>query len=129
MTDEAAVKRSWKQHWLTQLIAVCGLLYIGFLVYQEYEISSKEPLPVKVSYRDALLGPGYVAQFRNESPRYLAVVVTVKNPTTGQVVSSRLDLPPEQMVEIGHAEGWTFVSGDTITLEHTDYRDWVGLIP
>ena len=129
MTDETAAKRSWKQHWLTQLIAVFGLLCIGFLVYREYEISSKAPLPVKVSYRDALLGPGYVAQFRNESPRYLAVVVSVKNPTTGQTVNSRLDLPPEQLVEIGHAEGWTFVSGDTITLEHTDYRDWVGSIP
>ena len=129
MADEAAAKRSWKQHWLTQLVAVCGLLYIGFLAYQEYELSSKAPLPIKVSYRDALLGPGYVAQFRNESPRYLAVVVTVKNPTTGQETSSRLNLPPEQTVEIGHAEGWSFVSGDTIALTHADYREWSGSIP
>ena len=129
MVDEPSAKRPGYKHWSVQVVAALCLGYIGLHLYENIDQYNKAPLPVKVTYRDAMLGPGYVAQVRNESPRYLAVVATLKNPTTGQMINSRLDLPPDQIVEIGHAEGWPFASGDTITLVHADYRDWSGSIP
>jgi hypothetical protein len=82
----------------------------------------KPDMPIRVSIREALMGSGLVAQFANNSNRYIAVVATFTNPTTNQYVTTRIDISPNKTKEIGHLEGWAFSSGDEILLEHNDYR-------
>lgn len=89
-------------------------------VQAEYE--SRPELPVEISYREALLGPGLVAVFKNTSSRHLAIVATIYNPTLQKEESYRLDLSPETPIEVGHSEGWTFSSGDIIKLVHSEYK-------
>ncbi len=84
--------------------------------------AAKPDMPVSVSIREALMGNGLVAQFTNNSNRYIAVVATFTNPTTNQSVTARIDISPNDTKEIGHLEGWAFSSGDQILLEHNDYR-------
>lgn len=86
------------------------------------QLAAKPDMPVSVSIREALMGNGLVAQFTNNSNRYIAVVATFTNPTTNQSVTARIDISPNDTKEIGHLEGWAFSSGDQILLEHNDYR-------
>lgn len=85
------------------------------------KLAKKPDLPVSVSIRQAMAGPGLVAQFTNQSTRFLSVIATFHNPTTNQEMSIRLDLAPNLKQEIGHLEGWTLSSGDLITVQHNDY--------
>jgi len=97
---------------------------------REYERQVNLPvMPVVVGYRPALLGAGLVAQIKNVSGRHLSLLTTLKNPTTGQQKVVRIDVAPGQVQEIGHLEGWTFASGDQITIAHNDYRPWAGSLP
>jgi hypothetical protein len=89
----------------------------------------KPEIPVKVGYRKAVLGPGLVLLMENKSERHLAVLLTVANPTTKQQKSFRVDVSPKQTAEVGHLEGWTFASGDSLKIAHTDYRTWQGSLP
>ncbi len=84
-------------------------------------IATKPDLPIAVGFRQAMMGPGLVARFANKSDRHLSIVARFNNPTTGDSKAFRLDLAPNVMSDFGHMEGWTFASGDTITLEHNDY--------
>lgn len=85
-------------------------------------IKNLPKLPIDVGYRKALMGAGLVGQFRNNSNRFLAVIVSVYNPSINQRKKFRLDISPNEMKEIGHMEGWTFSSGDIITVSHDEYQ-------
>lgn len=89
----------------------------------------KPALPVVVAYRQAMLSDSYVAQFTNQSDRLLAVMVTARNPTMKRQETFRLDIPANMTKEIGHIEGWSFVSGDVITVTHAEYAPLVKTIP
>jgi hypothetical protein len=89
-------------------------------VKAEYE--ARPDLPVEITYREALLGPGLVAAFRNSSDRHLTVVATFYNPTLQKEENYRLDLAPQIIREVGHSEGWAFASGDTIKIVHNEYK-------
>ena len=91
--------------------------------------AGKPELPVAVTYRQAMLSDSYVAQFTNQSDRLLAIMVTARNPTMGRQQTFRLDIPANMTKEIGHIEGWSFVSGDVITLNHAEYAPLVKTIP
>lgn len=86
------------------------------------ELAKKPDLPVSISYRQAMMGSGLVSQFTNNSDRFLSIVATFQNPTTNQHTILRLDLTPNVTKEIGHMEGWTFSSGDQITMQNNDYE-------
>lgn len=113
------------------------LLTLGVVVFvmnkgqqqQQRAEQSKPEMPLKVSYRKAVLRPGLVLSMQNQSDRHLAVVLTVANSTTKQERSFRVDVSPKQTAEVGHLEGWTFASGDTLRIVHTDYRTWQGNLP
>lgn len=81
----------------------------------------KPALPILVTYRKSLMGNGYVGVFTNQSDRLLAILITAYNPSFGRKQSFRLDIPPNQSREIGHLEGWSFVSGDQIIVAHAEY--------
>jgi hypothetical protein len=81
-----------------------------------------DDVPVKVEFRKALLDSSLVGQFRNTTTdKYLVVVVTLRNKTTNEVKSGLLKIGPNETNEIGWAQGWSFVSGETIKIEHSDY--------
>jgi hypothetical protein len=82
---------------------------------------NKPAMPILVTYRESLMGNGYVGVFTNQSGRLLAILVTAYNPSFGRKQSFRLDIPPNQSREIGHLEGWSFVSGDQIIVAHAEY--------
>lgn len=93
----------------------------------EYE--ARPELPVEINYRGAFLGPGLVAIFKNTTNRHLAVVATLYNPTLNKEESYRLDLAPNSVKEVGHAEGWTFASGDVIKIVHNEYKTKIVKLP
>lgn len=77
-------------------------------------------VPIEFSVRDGLVGK--VAVFHNNSTKTLSVKVVFKNPTFNQ--SKECDLVFEQgdTKEIGWAEGWKLVPGETVTLSSEGYR-------
>lgn len=79
-------------------------------------------MPIQLSYRRAITGPGLVVSFRNTSNRALAVAVTLRNPSLNQQKIIRIDVSPSQAREVGYLEGWAFASGDTIRITHNDYK-------
>jgi hypothetical protein len=89
----------------------------------------KPEMPLQLTYRKAVIGPGLVVGLNNLSERHLAVVLTVTNPTTKQERSFRVDMSPKHTTEIGHLEGWAFASGDLVKVVHSDYRPWQGKLP
>lgn len=83
--------------------------------------SKKDPLPVSVTFREAIFDESLVVQFRNTSGKYLVVVVKTVNTTLNQEKEGYVELPPGKLVEGGWAEGWKYVSGEVITIRHDDY--------
>ncbi len=104
---------------VTVLVAV-GIMFAG---------CGKPPMPVTVTYRESAVGEGYVAQFHNQTAKYLQVRVQFKNRTLNQENNSYIDLSPNGTTEIGWLEGWKFVSGENISLYHEDYATAQYLIP
>lgn len=93
-------------------------------------ILSKKPyVPVRVSFRRSLLGRGLVGIFENTSNKYLSVVIELTNPTLNRTRRISLNLNPGIQQEIGHVEGWTFASGDVISLYHNDYDTTKKVVP
>jgi hypothetical protein len=50
------------------------------------------------------------------------VLVDLKNPTLEQEVTELLQLGPGELREIGEAQGWTFVSGETVSVRQDGYQ-------
>lgn len=90
---------------------------------------SKPDMPVEITYRQSLVGQGYVLQFHNTSTRLLRVAVRIRDSATGQVKELPLEMPGGKTAEIGWLEGWKFVSGDQVTVRHEEYADKLYLIP
>lgn len=86
-------------------------------------------MPVEVKFRKAVLGPGLVLQVKNNSSRYLSLMVALKNPSANQEKNYRIDASPFTAVEVGHKEGWVLASGDQLNITHNDYQPWNGSIP
>ena len=84
-------------------------------------ISAKPGLPVVVNFRESMLGRGLVAVIRNNSDRYLTVVLSVRNPTLYTVKRFKLDLEPQSSTDFGHLEGWQFASGDEFALFNDEF--------
>jgi hypothetical protein len=84
-------------------------------------MSCKPAMPITVSFRTALLNNSLVAQFHNNSNRYLTLVVVLENKTLNQREERQIDLGPLETKEIGWAEGWKVMSGEYITVLQDDY--------
>ncbi|MGH8770148.1 MAG: hypothetical protein ACREV2_03065 [Burkholderiales bacterium] len=112
----------------TVVFAIAGVLFFTLqgwknaLKAEEERIQRLPEIPIEVTYRQALLGPGLVVSFKNFSSRNLSVIATLTNPSLNQRASYRVDVSPNGDKELGHLEGWTFASGDTVHLTHHDYK-------
>jgi len=113
--------------WAAAVAIIVGLLW--YSQSREYKEQSLPALPIEVKFRNALLGPGMVLQVQNKSGKPLMIVVSLKNPTTQQEKSFRLDISPNDNKEVGHVEGWVLASGDTIKVSNANYQTWQGSIP
>jgi hypothetical protein len=85
------------------------------------QLSRKPDLPVKISFRRALTGPGYVAMFSTTVKAPVPVLATVKSTALGTSKKFELHLQSDSTTELGHLEGAVIEDGDTITLENTNY--------
>lgn len=77
-------------------------------------------VPIKVGARKGF-GEGYVLNFVNDGERYLKFNVTMRRTTLNQQKTCSLRLEPGNSTELGWAEGFTFVPGDTVIIEHPEY--------
>lgn len=95
------------------------------LAYKESDYqaatATKPALPVVVGFRSSMLGRGLVAVIENTSDRYLAVVLTVRNPTLATAKRFQLELDPRSSTHFGHLEGWQFASGDEVGLYNDEF--------
>lgn len=112
--------------WIALILILVGVFWYLPKVSREENLPA---MPVAVKTRPALTGPGLVLVVKNTSSRYLTYMVTLKNPTTAQEKSFRLDAAPSGDVEIGHKEGWALSSGDIIKIVHSEYQSWGGNVP
>jgi hypothetical protein len=73
-------------------------------------------LPISLSFHEGAKGRRYIVQFRNTSQKHRAVLVELKNPTLDNYRVAPVQLAPGELREIGEAQGWALVSGETITV-------------
>jgi len=83
---------------------------------------AKPELPVRLTFRDALLGSGKRAVLENLSDNALDVVLEVKSPLTGAHFTRTFIINPRSYGQIGRAQGWPFARGDLVTVSHPRYR-------
>jgi hypothetical protein len=86
-------------------------------------------LPIDITYRESLVGEGYVAVFTNPTRKHFRIVVSMVNPTTGETKRGALDIAPLQIRELGWAEDWKFMSGDRLTVSLAGHQTLSAHIP
>lgn len=86
------------------------------------EAAAAPDLPLKVSFRKAKLNDSLVARFTNtSSDKFLTAIITFKNSTFNQVKQRKLSVGPGNTAEVGWAQGWKFMSGETIKIESVGF--------
>jgi DNA-directed RNA polymerase subunit RPC12/RpoP len=127
--DATARPSKKKTHPATWVVLVLIVIMFAWYLPKAQHDANLPPMPVDVKTRTALTGPGLVLQVKNVSTRHLTFLVTLKNPTTNQEKSYRLDAAPSGTVEVGYKEGWTVASGDQLKIANNDYKVWEGSVP
>ena len=107
----------------------CSLIVLMALLCLVGSLTASPRVPVIVTIRDSMVGQGKVAIFSNQSSSRLTVSVECENQRVGDKRSFNIDLEPNGTFEVGWLEGWTFVSGETITISHPDYRSSTYFVP
>lgn len=87
--------------------------------------ASQPEVQVSVVTRQAMFGSGLVAMIKNNSGEMAAVSIEAKRPASGQSRTYELVMNSGMLKEIGHAEGWAFVSGDTVTVSQPNHKSKV----
>lgn len=87
----------------------------------ESEVDTKPELPITVSFREAMMGPGNVAIFNTTIKSPVPILVTLHSSAFGTDKRFELHLEPSHSTELGHMEGAVIENGDTITIENQNY--------
>lgn len=88
----------------------------------QLQAASRPDLPIKLSFRRALLTQGQVAVMQNLSSRTLEIVLEVQSAATGAHFRRALVINPGQVGQFGPQEGWPFASGQIVTLSNPSFR-------
>lgn len=88
-------------------------------------LAIKPEMPIKISFRRAIMGPGAVAKIETTVKKTVLVKVTVDDSVLGYKKEFKLSIDPTLGVEIGHAEGVPITDGDIITVFNSDYEPLV----
>jgi hypothetical protein len=87
-------------------------------------------LPLKISFRKSTLNDSLVARFTNTSSDvFLTAVATFKNGTYNEVKQKKLNVGPGKTAEVGWAQGWRFMTGETITVQSQGYAPLTATVP
>jgi hypothetical protein len=84
--------------------------------------SALRTLPVEVNFHVGDPGTGFVAHFENTSTATLRLTVEPRRSHTGEYSRLEITIPPESAAELGDKQGWSFRSGDTLTVTSGDFR-------
>lgn len=87
------------------------------------QLERKPELPVTLSLRKAMMGPGLVAIFNTTVKSPVSVLATIHSVSLGTTKEFELHLNPNVATELGHLEGAVIENGDTITLRNNNYSD------
>jgi len=120
MTSKAVIA------WVLGLLVLVGGLY---LVVSEVREKSQPALSLTIASRKALLGSGLVVRFENVGTTEIVAGVTARSTTTNQQKDWRLVISPGKYEELGHLQGWAFVSGDEIEVVENGYRPMKFRVP
>lgn len=85
-------------------------------------VNNLPDLPISVSTRSSIGGGGLVCIFRNNADNPILVKITAYNKTLNKVKEFVITIPAQSSFEHGWAEGWNYVLGDKITINHADYK-------
>ena len=85
-------------------------------------------IPVSVTFRHAIADNSLVAQIHNNSGKTMKILVVIQG-QMGESKRAELVVSPGLPVEIGWAQGWRFVSGETIKIHNQQYRDLCFIAP
>ena len=85
------------------------------------KIDEKPALPVSMSLREAMMGPGHVAIFNTTIKAPVTVLVQLHSAALGTTKQFELHLEPNHATELGHMEGAVVENGDTIIIENQNY--------
>lgn len=123
-------------------IVLASVLVVGSIIFinakSDYdEYSSRPALPVSITFRTAVFDNGLVAEFKNINESPLSVLAVFENPTLNKKSTYRLNLPALNRnspvntgsIEFGHMQGWSFYSGDKITLYHDSFKNLNKTVP
>ena len=113
--------------WAISATAAAGLFALLALIF--FVQAQTKPMPIAVTFRQASLDSSYVARLRNNSGGTLKVLVQVQSRTTGQSKQAEVVIGADEVSEMGWAEGWRFVKGETLRIHHADYKDLVLTVP
>jgi len=105
------------------------MLFIILCVFCTAGCVRKQKLPVTVEFRQSLLGEGVVAVVKNDTSTQMKVLITGSNRTTKQRKTWAVLLRPHGCKEIGWVQGWAFVQGETIIIEHEGYSPKQIVVP
>lgn len=95
------------------------------LVNKATELLAAASLPeatVTVGFRPAMLGSGFVARITNTSGISTPFSIEINRSSTGNSRNYERVLNGGSFIEIGHREGWAFVSGDSITINQPNHK-------
>lgn len=89
---------------------------------RQLQVANLRETPMTVRFRKALITSGSVAQISNSGSESAAFSAVVERPSTSQ--SKKFEITPDSgaMKEIGENQGWAFVAGDTITIQHAGHK-------
>jgi hypothetical protein len=86
-------------------------------------------VPVRVAFRAAFMGQGFVATIRNATDGPLNVIAELREPGAEATRSVSLALDPNGTTEVGYAQGWTITSGQSVTVAASGYRSVTAFAP
>jgi hypothetical protein len=124
--DEGSMTSKAVIAWVLGLLVLVGGLY---LVVSEVREKSQPALSLTIASRKALLGSGLVVRFENVGTTEIVAGVTARSTTTNQQKDWRLVISPGKYEELGHLQGWAFVSGDEIEVLENGYRPMKFRVP
>ena len=100
---------------------ILGLVLLSGCTPPKSEVDPKPELPVTLSLRDAMMGPGKVAIFNTTTKSSVPILVTLHSSAFGTDKRFELHLEPSHSTELGHMEGAVIENGDIITIENQNY--------
>lgn len=86
-------------------------------------------LPVTITFRRSLVGPGWVARIKNQTSKGLPITATLSSPTTNVSHDVIVSIPSRRTKELGGAGTPALVTGDRILLHSDPYTDVAVVVP